>query len=93
MKQNVDYELTPGEQDFWNVRFLTGPFVETVIRVGNLKVSDDEEHLNFNFHLVSSPDDVLSESDQELQQAVGKVLNDLLIDAVARLEESKNQSK
>jgi hypothetical protein len=93
MNQNVDYELIPGDSDNWNVRFLEGPFTETVIKIDQLKVSEDEEWLNFNYHLVSSPDGFLSESDPELVQAVKKVLESVLDDALRGLEALNESDK
>ena len=36
MIELTDYELIPSEEDgqAWNVRLLTGPFTETVLRFG-----------------------------------------------------------
>ena len=43
-EENIDYELTPASDNEygWNVRILVGPFVETVIRFGNLAAYEKE---------------------------------------------------
>ena len=39
-KENIDYELIPSstDDDHWNVRFLTGDYVETVIAYGKISL-------------------------------------------------------
>ena len=91
MKQNVDYELIPGEDEWWNVRFMKGPYVETVIRMGNLVVDEENDNVKYDFHLISSPISDLSESDVELQQTVGDVLGSLMGEALQTLEEEKKR--
>ena len=52
MSEGIDYEMVPSPVDneqAWSIRFLTGPFVETVISFGNLQVNGKEEAINFNF--------------------------------------------
>ena len=65
MKQNEDFELIPGEDEWWNVRFLKGPFVETVIRMGNLVVDEKADNVKYDFQLISSPDNDLSEEEKD----------------------------
>ncbi len=91
MKQNVDYELIPGEDEWWNVRFMKGPYVETVIRMGNLVVDEENDNVKYDFRLISSPISDLSESDVELQQTVGDVLGSLMGEALQTLEEEKKR--
>lgn len=87
MKENEDYELIPGAGENWDVRLLTGPFTETVVSFGQLQVSEDGEHLNFSFDLVSSPDPDLTEDSVDLQLHMGQALNSILESAVQRIEE------
>jgi hypothetical protein len=86
LKENEDYELIPGEGENWDVRLLEGPFPETVVAFNQLKVSDDEEYLSFNFDLVSSPDEELTEENVDLQQHLADVLNAILVNATQILE-------
>lgn len=54
--ENVDYELIPvGEKSnemAWNVRILTGDFIETVISYGTIKLDNEDDTLKFNFTVV-----------------------------------------
>ena len=86
LEENVDYELIPSEGENWDVRLLEGPFPETVIAFNQLKVSDDGEHLKFNFDLVSSPNAELTEENEELQQHIADIFNALLEQAAAIME-------
>jgi hypothetical protein len=79
MKEDVDYELIPsGEDDIWDIRFIEGEFVETVIRFGTIKVAEDKEHINFDFKIVYSPMDWLNTEHYDLQKSVGEVLYSIL---------------
>jgi len=90
--ENVDYELVPSEGENWDIRILSGNFTETVLKFGELKVSDDEEYMTFNFDVVSSPDGELSDSNTDLQEYASMILSSVLENAAATLE-NKNQSK
>jgi len=83
--EDKDYMLVPvddeGNQQAWAVRLLEGPHPETVIRLGSLKVGDDEM-LHFNFTIDTSPNLDLTTDDVELQQYVGDVLESILEIAV-----------
>lgn len=81
MHENVDYELIPTENEFWQIRILSGDFVETVIQYGTLKVVDD--HLKFNFDIISSPVVDLDKENKDLQSVAKDILFSLLEDASA----------
>lgn len=84
-KENVDYELIPGEGENWDIRILTGEFVETVINYKQLQVADDGEHLTFNFNVVTSPDEGLdAETNVDLQNTAAMILSDILENSVTR---------
>lgn len=84
-KEDVDYELIPGEGENWDIRILTGEFVETVINYKQLQVADDGEHLTFNFNVVTSPDEGLdAETNMDLQNAAAMILSDILENSVTR---------
>lgn len=92
MKQNEDYELIPGEGENWDVRILTGEFVETVIAFQNLKVTDDGENLSFNFNVVSSPDPSLdAETNIDLQTTAGMILSNILEEAANTAAEKSKE--
>ena len=84
MKENIDYELIPGEGENWDVRILDGTYVESVLRFGELRVSDDEEYLAFNFDVVSSPDGSLDDTDPDLQEHATKILQSVLENAIMK---------
>lgn len=92
MKQNVDYELIPGEGENWDVRILTGEFVETVICFEQLKVTDDGEHLSFNFEIVTSPDPTLNADENfDLQNTAGMILSNILEEAATIAAEKSKE--
>lgn len=90
-KENVDYELVPSEGENWDVRVLSGEFTETVLQFGKLVVSDDGEHLTFDFDIVSSPDLELTDKNIDLQKHAGTMLSSILESAVMGSE--KDESK
>ena len=52
-EDGVDYELVPGDNDAWAIRFKTGPYVETVFGFGQLRVSGEGEEpvMSFDFDI------------------------------------------
>lgn len=81
MKEHTDYVLTPTDIDneqAWDIRIQTGEFVETVIRYGNVAIDGVNERLTFNFAIVSSPDPDLTTENEQLQEAAGQILLDLI---------------
>jgi len=77
MKENQDYELVPSGSDIWNVRILSGDFVETVIKFGTVKLTESDE-LSYNFEIVDSPDGTLHPENGGLQKAAGAILLDVI---------------
>lgn len=81
LKETVDYQLIPNVDktvETWDIRILTGDFVETVFQFGKIKVNEDNESLSFNFEIVSSPNPDLKEEDYDFQRHVGKILYSIL---------------
>lgn len=90
MKQNEDYELIPGEGENWDIRILTGDFVETVLNFSKLRVTEDGENLSFNFDIVSSPDPSLNADENiDLQNTAGMILSNILEEAAEAANNSK----
>ena len=79
MKENKDYELIPSDEhaEVWNVRILTGDFVETVVRFGSISFNEVKDHLGFNFEIISSPIDVTTD-DEDLQFVSARILEDII---------------
>lgn len=85
MKENEDYVLVPAfvdNEQAWDVRILTGEFVETVIRFGNVEVDGIKGQINFNFKIISTPDDNLTLNDAVFQRTAGYILQDILENGV-----------
>ena len=84
LSEGVDYQFVPSATDnkAWNVRFLTGPFPETVIQFGTIQVDGTSEAINFDFTIVETPEENLSPDNVELQEAVGSVLFYVLEDSL-----------
>lgn len=93
LKENVDYELIPSEGENWDVRLLTGEFTETVIQYKELRVDETEEHLKFNFDIVSSPDLGLTDEEYALQKHVGDVLYSILETAAENMNKESNDKR
>jgi hypothetical protein len=85
LEENIDYEMIPGEGENWDIRILTGEFTETVINYKRLQVSNDGEHLTFNFNIVSSPDEDLdAETNFDLQNTAAMILSNILENSVTK---------
>lgn len=90
-EENVTYELVPSpeHEQAWNVRILEGVYNETVIQYGAISFNEhdgEEETLSFNFEIVQSPDSELSETDEDLQEFAGKLLEHIIVQAIEAQE-------
>ena len=92
-KENTDYELIPSEGENWDIRILTGEFNETVLQYGQLVVSEDGEHMRFNFDIVSTPDPELKDENIALQRYAAMLLSSILESAATALEEKEKDDK
>lgn len=85
--EGIHYELTPVDESdnrqAWHVRILEGDFTETVISFGNVALHEDNEHLSFNFSVISTPDDTLDEDNVPLQDYAALILEDIMERAIA----------
>lgn len=79
--ENVDYELIPVENDeHWQIRIKKGEFIETVFQFGKLKV--ENEYLHFDYNLIYSPIDELTEQNESLQNVVKDILFSVMESAI-----------
>jgi len=79
MKENVDYELVPCiVDDRWNVRILSGDFVETVIQFGVLAPDMKTGTINWSMHIIEAPNDDVSRDDPEFQEHCGDILSSIM---------------
>lgn len=90
-KENETYELVPSPEDeqAWNVRILDGMYNETVVKYGSISFNEhdgEDETLSFNFQIVESPDGDLDESDEDLQEFAGKLLEHIIVQAIESQE-------
>tara|TARA_R110000796_G_scaffold76913_5_gene171823 strand:- start:85 stop:402 length:318 start_codon:yes stop_codon:yes gene_type:complete len=78
MQENKDYELTPTENDHWDIRILTGDYIETVFSFGAIKVED--ESLRYNAAVASHQlgDDWDPDADLDWHKTTGAILYDVL---------------
>jgi hypothetical protein len=84
-KENETYVLVPGGDgdQHWLVRFLEGPFAETVIQFGSISVNEEaQDSMSFNFFVESSPDTELTSENVDLQLWAGDVLQEILREAI-----------
>ena len=92
LKENVDYEFIAvgGEESSWRVRFLTGPYPETIISFGKVTAFENEHSddatLKFDFDIHYSPDEMLTDKDAGLQNAAGNVLVAILESSITGKE-------
>lgn len=82
--ENTDYELVQSskDNDAWAVRFLTGPFNETVISYGTIAVSEEDDIMSFNFNIDFSPDPDLTNEIIELQEEAADVLTSIIMNSL-----------
>jgi len=78
--ENVDYQLVPieGDKDAWGVRILKGDFIETVISYVAVSFNEVKDHMSFNFDVISSPYDLATTDNEELQVLAGEILTDII---------------
>lgn len=79
--ENQNFEFVPGENDDWQIRFLTGNYIETIIQYGTIRINEGEQ-MAFDFEIVSSPDNDLTTDDEELQNHASDVLVAIIEDAI-----------
>lgn len=78
MRENEDYELIPGDGDAWHVRIKSGDFVEMVLEFGAISFNEVKDHLSFSFTIVSKPDIIITEDNEDLQFVCARILEDII---------------
>jgi len=84
--EGVHYELIPSDEheQAWNVRILEGDFIETVLQYGAISFNKVREgEMNFNFSIVSTPDQDLEVSNLDLQEEAGDILQSVIAQAIS----------
>ena len=77
--EGTDYSIVPVESNEagWDVRIMTGEYVETVLRFGNIRIDGkgEEARMKYDFVVQYSPIDGLnSDEDVALQEYAGDIL-------------------
>jgi hypothetical protein len=78
-QENRDYELIPHDNNDWQVRILTGDFIECVIQYGGLSVDESNGMISFDFQLVYTPDSDVTSETVELQTVASNILHSILV--------------
>ena len=95
LSEGIDYKLIPApdNEQAWNIRVLTGPYIETVVQFGAISINGPDEAINFNFEIIDSPDDTLTPDNPMFQQMCGLVLHDVIEMAISKDELIMNERK
>ena len=84
-EENVTYEFIPDEDDNWHIRILEGMYNETVIAYGVIGFNvEAEDTMTFDFSVVSSPDPDLTSEDEDLQEAAGDILQEIIRSSIEK---------
>ena len=80
-KENEQYQLIPGDDNYWKVRILEGDFIECVITYGKISFNEQNHTVKFDFTLDYTPDTDVTSEDPELQKVVGYILHSIMVGA------------
>ncbi len=84
--EGKDYNIIPveGQEAGWDVRILTGDYVETTLRYGNIRMDGTEKdpEMKFDFKVTYSPINELNSDNGDLQTFAGDVLLSILQRAI-----------
>jgi|TARA_B110000977_G_C11017241_1_gene469938 hypothetical protein len=89
--EGIDYEMVPSAElmeaeQSWDIRVMSGIFIESVIRFGNISIDGPKGQITFNFTVISSPIEDLTPENIDLQNKCGDILHSVLEDAISRDE-------
>ena len=80
--EDKHYQIIPdkGDDQAWNVRIMTGPYTETVLKYGVVKFNGKgkEKYMSFNFDIISTPDTELTKENLKLQEFAGNLLEQVM---------------
>jgi hypothetical protein len=93
--ENVDYVLIPSDEKEnshgWDVRILTGDYVETVVRYGVIKWDGDNQRLSYNYDIISSPIEGLEVNDDDFQERAITPMLACILEVAAEKGQFKEQ--
>ena len=81
-EEGTDFNIIPveGYEAGWDVRILTGEYVETTLRYGNIRMdgTSKDPEMKFDFKVTYSPINELNSDNGDLQIFAGDVLLSIL---------------
>lgn len=80
-QENKQYELIPGDENYWKVRVLEGDFIECVLTYGSISFDEQNHTVKFDFTLDYTPDPDVTSEDPELQKVASYILHSILVGA------------
>jgi len=92
MKENVDYKLIEyvdaetESADHWTVEILAGDFEGVKLKYGTISIDEENSSLHFNYDIVESPYQDLSENNPDLIEVVKNIMNNIMMDAIDLIE-------
>ena len=81
MIENIDYELIPGEDDYWHIRILKGDFIESVVAFDKIHLDPTTDQLKYSFDIIYVPDNDVTVENNGLQSLMGSILYNLIDNA------------
>ena len=80
-QENKQYELIPGDHNYWKVRVLEGDFIECVLSYGKIAFDEQNHTIQFDFSLEYTPDNDVTSEDPKLQKVASNILHSILVGA------------
>lgn len=78
-REDEDWVFVPRGEESWGVRFLTGPFPETVVEFGTVSFDGFKDQLSYNFEIIETPDILATTDNQELIDYTSLVLESIIL--------------
>lgn len=79
-QENKQYELIPGEHNYWKVRILEGDYSQCIFSYGVVQFDEENHTIRFEYNLEYTPVKGITSEDPELQQVASKILHSILMD-------------
>jgi hypothetical protein len=80
--ENVHYKLIPASDvndQSWDVEIISGDFVETTIRFGNVAVNEVKDNMTFNFVVINTEEpEYINPENEDLQEYAGRILTSII---------------
>lgn len=81
------------EDKQWGIEIISGEFQNVVIQIEKMDFADNETGVDLAYHVISKPESLEEElsGNKLLEAQVELIINDILKEAVAALEEAENE--